>query len=74
MHNDYYCEVLRPKSHRIDLKLQDSEAADEKTYNASTVIEMKLRNLMTHGEMEILTTWFPKAAQTLASVLRNRSH
>lgn len=74
MHDDYSCEVLSPKSHQIDSKLEDIDGEDEKIYSASTVIEMKLRNVMTHGEMEILTTWFPKAAQTLAGVLRNRQH
>ena len=72
MHDDYSCQVLPPKSHQIDVKLQAIDAEDENIYSASAVIEMKLRNVMTHGEMEILTTWFPKAAQTLASVLRNR--
>jgi hypothetical protein len=66
--------VLPPKSHQIDVKLQTVDAEHENTYSASVVIEMKLRNVMTPGEMEILTTWFPKAAQTLASVLLNRPH
>jgi hypothetical protein len=74
MHDDYSCEVLPPKSHQIDLKLQAIDAEDENTYSASTIMEMKLRNVMTYGEVQILTTWFPKAAQTLASVLRNRPH
>jgi hypothetical protein len=29
--------------------------------------------IMSQREMEILTAWFPKYAQTLATVLRNRS-
>jgi hypothetical protein len=72
MHDDYSCEVLPPKSHQIDLKLQHIDAEDEKTYSASTLIEAKLGDVMTPREMEILTTWFPKTAQTLADVLRNR--
>jgi hypothetical protein len=75
MHDDYSCQVLRAKSHQSDLKLEEIiDTEDENTGSPSKVIEMKLRNVMTHGEMEILTTWFPKAAQTLVSVLRNRPH
>ena len=74
MHDDYSCRVLPVKSDPIDLKLEDIDTEDERTYSASSVIEMKLGNVMTQGEMEILTTWFPKAAQTLAGVLRNRPH
>jgi hypothetical protein len=32
------------------------------------------RAIMSQREMEILTTWFPKHAETLAAVLRNHSH
>ena len=73
MQDDYSCQVLPPKSDQIDLKLEaiiDTE--DENTDSPSTVIETKLRNLMTQGEMEILTTLFPKASKTLARVLRKR--
>jgi hypothetical protein len=45
---------------------------DENNDNASTVHRLKLRNPITQGEMEILRTWFPKAAKTLACVLRKR--
>jgi putative heme iron utilization protein len=34
--------------------------------------EMKFLRVMSQHEMEILTTLFPKCAQTLAGVLRNR--
>ena len=75
MQDDYSCQVLPPKSDEIDLKPEDIvDTEDENTDNASAVIEMKLCNVMTQGEMEILTTLFPKTAQTLADVLRNRSH
>ena len=75
MQDDYSCQVLPPKSDQIDLKPEDIvDTEDENTDNVSAVIEMKLCNVMTQGEMEILTTLFPKTAQTLADVLRNRSH
>jgi hypothetical protein len=50
------------------------DTEDENTDGASTVIEAQLRNVMTRGEVEILTAWFPKAAKTLARVLRKRSN
>ena len=73
MQDDYSCQVLPPKSDQIDLKLEDTiDTEDENTDSPSTVIETKLGNLMTQGEMEILTTLFPKASKTLACVLRKR--
>jgi hypothetical protein len=74
MHADYSGQMLSSKSHQTDLKLDIIDTEDENTDSPSKVIEMKLRNVMTQGEMETLTTWFPKAAQTLAYVLRNRPH
>jgi hypothetical protein len=74
MQDDCSYQVLPPTSDQIDLGLEDIDTEDENTDSAATVIEMKLRNVMTQGEMEILTTLFPKAAQTLAGVLRNRTH
>ena len=75
MHADYSGQILSSKSLQGDLKLEEIiDTEGENTGSPSKVIEMKLRNVMTHGEMEILTTWFPKAAQTLAGVLRNRPH
>jgi hypothetical protein len=38
----------------------------------SAVTEVKFLSVMTHYEMEILKTLFPKCAETLAGVLRNR--
>jgi len=74
MQDDYSCQVLPPKSDPIDLKLEDIiEVEDENTDSPSTAIEMKLRNVMTQGEIDILTTLFPKASKTLACVLHNRT-
>ena len=73
MQDDYSCQVLPQKSDQIDLKLEGIiDTEEENTDSPSTVIETKLRNLMTQGEMEILTTLFPKASKTLARVLRKR--
>jgi hypothetical protein len=73
MQDDYSCQTLIPKSNEIDLKLDHIiDTEDENTHGAST--EMKLRNIMSQGEVDILMTLFPKAAQTLAKVLRNRAH
>jgi hypothetical protein len=76
MQDDYSFHILSSKTDQSDFKLEDIiiDTADENTDSASKVIEMKLRNVMTQGEMEALTTWFPKAARTLARVLRNRPH
>jgi hypothetical protein len=77
MQDDYSCPILSSKSDQSDFKLDDIDIIDTEDKNTdgpSKVIEMKLRNVMTQSEMETLTTWFPKAAQTLAGVLRNRSH
>jgi hypothetical protein len=75
MQDDYSCPVLPSKSDQIDLKLEDIiDTEDKNTDSPSTVIETKLRNLMTQSEMEILTTLFPKASKTLAYVLRQRPH
>jgi hypothetical protein len=73
MQDEYSCPVLPPNSDQIDLKLEAIiDAEDENTHSPSAVVEMKLRNLMTQGEMEILTTWFPKASKTLTWVLPKR--
>ena len=75
MQNDYSCQVLPPKSDQINLKLEDTiDTEEENTDSPSAVVETELRNVMTQGEMEILTTLFPKASKTLASVLRKRPH
>lgn len=73
MYHNYSDQMLSSKSDQSDLKLADIiDTEDENTDSPSRVIEMKLRNVMTQSEMETLTTWFPKAARTLARVLRNR--
>jgi hypothetical protein len=75
MQNDYSCQVSPSKSDPIDLKLEDAiDAEDENSDSPSTVIETKLRNFMTQGEMEVLTTLFPKASKTLAWVLSKQRH
>ena len=75
MQNDYSCQVLPSKSDQIDLKLEDTiDTEEENTDSPSGVIETELHNVMTQGEMEILTRLFPKASKTLASVLRKRPH
>jgi hypothetical protein len=71
MQNDYSCQVSPSKSDPIDLKLKDAIDAEDEN---SEVIEMKLRNLMSQGEMEVLTTLFPKASKTLAWVLSKQRH
>jgi hypothetical protein len=71
MQNDYSCQVSPSKSDPIDLKLEDAIDAEDEN---SEVIEMKLRNLMSQGEMEVLTTLFPKASKTLAWVLSKQRH
>jgi hypothetical protein len=73
MQNDYSCEISAPKSARIDLQPEEIlDIENENTDSASAVIKTKLRNVITEGEIEVLTSWFPKAAQTLARVLRER--
>jgi hypothetical protein len=75
MQDDYSCPVLPAKSDQINLKLEDIiDTEDGNSDSPSTVIETKLRNVITQGEIEILATLFPKASKTLASVLRKRPH
>jgi hypothetical protein len=78
MQDDYSCQVSPPKSDQIDSDLGDIgdiiDAEDENTDSPYTVIETELREVMTQGEIEIMTTLFPKASKTLASVLRKRPH
>jgi hypothetical protein len=71
MQHEYSCQTSPSKSDQIDWKVDDIiNSEDENTGSASTVSGMKLRDVMTQREMEILTTWFPKASKTLACVLR----
>jgi hypothetical protein len=73
MQNNYSCEISAPKSARIDLQPEEIlDIENENTDSASAVIKTKLGNVITEGEIEVLTSWFPKAAQTLARVLRER--
>jgi hypothetical protein len=73
MQNDYLCQVFPSKSDKIDLRPEDViDTEDENSDSSSTFIETELRHIMTQGEMDILTTWFPKASKTLAWVLSNQ--
>ena len=73
MQNDYSCQTSHSKSAQNDPKEDDlMDLEDQKTLSESAVTEMKFRNVMSQHEMEILTTLFPKCAETLAGVLRNR--
>jgi hypothetical protein len=74
MHDNYSGQMLSSKSDQSDLKADIIDTEDENTDSPLKVIEMKLRHVMTQSEMETLTIWFPKAAQTLARVLHNRPH
>lgn len=66
-------DCSRQEAGQIDLKLDHIiDTEDESADNAC--IEVNLLNVMTQGEMEILTKWFPKASKMLAEVLRNRLH
>ena len=57
---------------QIDSKVDDIDSEDENTDTVSSFAATKFRRVMTQREMEVLTTWFPKAARTLACVLSNR--
>jgi hypothetical protein len=75
MQNNYSSEVLPSKSEQIDLRPEDViDAEDENGDSPSTLIETELRHIMTQGEMDILTAWFPKASKTLAWVLSKQRH
>lgn len=73
MQDNYPYQTSFPTSDQTDWKTDDIiDSGDEKTDTASSFAETKFRSLMTQREMEVLTTWFPKAARALACVLRNR--
>ena len=79
MQDSHSGQMLSSESDQLDLKAQDIaedllDPKDENTDSVFAVIEMKLSNLMTQREVEILTTLFPETAQTLAAVLRNRPY
>jgi hypothetical protein len=61
------------KSETSDHKEDDfGNLNEENTVGGAADTEMKFLSVMSQYEMEILTTLFPKCAQTLAGVLRNR--
>jgi len=71
MQPDYSCQTPLSNSDRADWKVDDIIGSEEEnTASASSFARMKFRSVMTQREMEILTTLFPKAARTLACVLR----
>ena len=73
MQDDYSCQILLPQSDQSDFKLADMiDTEAENAESASSVATAKLRSVMTQREMEIVTTFFPKAAETLACVLGKR--
>ena len=73
MQDDYSCQILPPKSDQADFKLADMiDTEEENAESASSVATAKLRSVMTQREMEIVTTFFPKAAETPACVLGKR--
>jgi hypothetical protein len=60
-------------SDQSDLKKEPLNGLeDASSVSESAATEMTFRSVMSQYEMEILTTLFPKCAQTLAKVLRNR--
>jgi hypothetical protein len=62
-----------PRSDEIERKVGDTmNSEDQNNDNACTFTELRLGSVMSQREVQILTTLFPKAAQTLADVLSNR--
>jgi hypothetical protein len=67
-------QTSAPRADEIERKVGDiMNSEDQNNDNACTVTESRLGSVMSHREVQILTTLFPKAAQTLAGVLCNRS-
>jgi hypothetical protein len=74
MEHNHSWQMPLPQSDEIERKVDDPmNSQDDNDDSAFVVTERQLRCVMTQYEMEILTTLFPRAAQTLAGVLRNRS-
>ena len=71
MRDDYSCQTSLVKSEASEQN-QDNDFEDQKTTGESAITEMKFRSFMSPYEMEILRRLFPKCAETLAGVLRNR--
>ena len=73
MQDNYSYQTSLSKSEQSDQSEDDfKNLKDQKTVSDSAVTEMKFRSVMSQYEMEILTKLFPKCAETLAGVLRNR--
>ena len=73
MPDNYTYQSALSKSEQSDQNEEDfSDLEYQSTVSEPAVTEKKLRSVMSQYEMEILTTLFPKYAQTLAGVLRNR--
>jgi len=73
MQDDSLHQTSQSKSEQNAPKEDDlMDLEGEKMLSESAVSEMRFRNVMSQHEMEILTTLFPKCAETLAGVLRNR--
>lgn len=69
MQDNYSLAKAEQRARKED-DVTDSE--DQKTASGSAAAETKFLNFMSQYEMEILTTLFPKCAETLAGVLHNR--
>ena len=67
-------QTAPPRSDEIERKVGNiMNSEDQNNDNACTATESRLGSVMSQREVQILTTLFPKAAQTLAGVLCNRS-
>jgi hypothetical protein len=67
-------QTSTPRSDEIERKVGDiMNSEDQNNDYACTATESRLGSVMSQREVQILTTLFPKAAQTLAGVLCNRS-
>ena len=74
MQDDHLYQASLATSNQRDWKEDNFvESEEENSVSESAMTAMKFRRVMGQREMEILTALFPKTAQTLASVLRNRS-
>jgi hypothetical protein len=74
MQDDHLYQASLATSNQRDWKEDNFvESEEENSVSESAMTAMKFRSVMGQREMEILTALFPKTAQTLASVLRNRS-
>lgn len=72
MPDNYTYQSTLSKSEQSDQKEDDFSDLEDHNVSEPPVAEMRLRSVMSQYEMEILTTLFPKYAQTLAGVLRDR--